>query len=401
MNGRKKAKIRIIAIGLSICLSVFVGSVEATDYFVSSTGNNTNSGLSEISPWQLISYALGWATNGDTIRLAEGEYPERLNITKAITLIGTNIYEPTNPPFSRNISRTIIRPPDDLPDSAVIRIETNDVSVRYLTINGDFDTNGFPDAKFGIYCTNGPTTVDHCLITNMLGYGILSLGCLPPSPPGDTESSQGYFGYNTIANITHASPGMASGIFMDRAPADCEFNDIASITGLNARAGIYIYHCYYTSNMTNSIRVNNNYFQNCLMGLWANRPCYSGSKINIYGNTATNGLIGIRVSAARGPAIISSNTISVSGLSPSGTTPARGIWVQADYDPWGISNSLNRTDHPILGNRISGHSTNADGTVGMMFEYDSLISDSTSNGVRATVVSNFIDNFDYGLYIKG
>jgi len=378
------------------------GPVFGADYFVANSGNNTNSGLSADSPWELISRALSQATDNDTIHIAEGDYRERVVISNAVTLLGANIHVPANPPFARLISRTVIRPPDITLGSAVVFVKAGGATVRYLTLSGDYDTNGLPDAMVGIYSTNRPLTVDHCIVTNVAGYGILNIASLPPPAASDTDSLRSYFGYNTIVDIIGESEETATGIFLDRVQATCEFNDIGSINGVNARAGIYLFHTYYTSHMADPITVANNYFEDCLVGLWANKFGYSGETIDISNNTVVDGLIGIRISASKGPALVANNTIAVSGISPSSyATPARGLWIQADFDPWGVQNTSNAANHLVVGNSITGGSTNADGTVGILLEYDSLIDSGVSNGVRATVISNFVGNFDYGIRING
>ena len=250
----KKAMAKRLA-AVCVATALLAPGAPAADYYVANSGNNTNSGLSPATPWLLISRALSQAAGGDTIHIADGDYPERIVVSNAVTLLGANLYFAGNPPFARGVSRTVIRPPDGAPDSAVIMVNTNGVVVRGLTIDGDFDTNGLPDAKYGVYSTNRPLVVDHCIITNMAGYGILNLGMVPPPAPDDTASVRGYFGYNTIVGITHTNAGAATGIFLDQAPATCELNDIGWITGATARAGIYLHSCYYTSNMTPSLRV--------------------------------------------------------------------------------------------------------------------------------------------------
>ncbi|MBN2302677.1 MAG: hypothetical protein JXN60_09195, partial [Lentisphaerae bacterium] len=80
-------------------------------------------------------------------------------------------------------------------------------------------------------------------------------------------------------------------------------------------------------------------------------------------------------------------------------TPARGIWIQADRHPWNTNyNAV--TDHLVANNCISGSTTTSNGTIGMLFEYDSKVEFGYNNGVRATVVSNSVSYFDFGAFLK-
>src|SRR3981081_3609656 len=62
---------------LTLLLSV---AASATTYFVSTSGNNSNNGLSTSSAWRNIQYAANHVTAGDTVQVLGGTYNETVNI---------------------------------------------------------------------------------------------------------------------------------------------------------------------------------------------------------------------------------------------------------------------------------------------------------------------------------
>lgn len=376
----------------------------ATDYYVSTNGLDeiSNNGLSPTSSWRNIDYALTQAPPGNTINVGPGEYTNSLNITNSIIINGSDSYIATNPAFSRHTSATVIKPyfMDNPGFPMVIFSGTNDVTIQNLTIEGDADSDGSPDVVYGIYTTNKPINVNHCVIRNIGGYGVMCSGYVPYPTTNDTDAIRSYFRYNLITNISATSAVTATALYLRHAPATCEFNEFSDITGSNANGGMYLAECKYTSKTANWITFRSNSFNRCSTAIWANQAAGSGEKMVITGNNIENGVVGIRITAAEGPALVLSNNIAVSGISQStNAIPARGIWIQADIDPWGISNTLALTEHILLGNRISGSSTNADNTVGLLFAYDTLTWTNMNNGVRALALNNSVEGFDYGSLI--
>jgi|GEM_PF-2121806 len=383
------------------CLLALLCEAPATDYYVAPDGNNASSGLSPTSAWQTITHALAETKAGDVIHVGAGEYREWIVVTNRVAIEGADEYQPLAQAFSRHTSRTVIRPPYALEGGALFDIRTNNVTISRLTINGDSDSNGVPDTSNGIYAPFRPISVDRCSIAGFCGYGIRHEGLYPPPAPGDTDALRSHFSRNRISNICHTNAGKATGIFLAHAPSTCEYNEISGITGISANAAIYAYSCAYSSNMTSPMLILGNEFSNCLVSVWANMHGACGEPICIASNASTSGLIGIRVTAAPGRAYVIGNHVSVAGLSPSSNaTPARGIWIHADYAPWDETNLASATDHLVAGNTVSGEATNADGTIGMYFAYDTTTWANHNNGVRATVVSNRVDGFDMDVAIK-
>lgn len=386
--------------GVILLLQGATGTCWAASWFVATNGDDANTGC-VTNPWRTVNNALSQALPGDSIFVGAGQFSEWLAISTPVTLCGSDGYNPDAPPLARHQSCTIITPPStNYPNTALILVNTTNVVIQSLSIIGDADSNGIPDVEYGIYSTYRPLNVNHCVISTIGGYGICSLGQNPPPAAGDTDAVRGYFGYNLITNITSTNGSSGTGILLNHAPATCEYNEIASVSGINANAGLYVASCYYTSNMTDWVTIDYNYFTDCTMALWLNKFGTDGEKINIRRNTITNSVIGIRISASKGQALVENNHVSVAGVTPlSNAVPARGIWLQADLDPWD-TNLFTATDHSVTGNTVIGVSTSADNTVGMMFQYDITPSTTNNNGVRATAIFNTARSFDYGAYVK-
>lgn len=88
-------KFTIVSSLLLICLSTF-----GATYYVSTNGNDSAAG-SSVAPWLTVQKAANTATNGDTVYISQGNYPE--NVTSAQTgVAGTYIRffgNPTNTTF--------------------------------------------------------------------------------------------------------------------------------------------------------------------------------------------------------------------------------------------------------------------------------------------------------------
>ncbi len=377
------------AVLATACLVLASGAT----YYVEKAGTDTGNG-SITNPWQTVGHALSVGGPGDTINIGFGEFREFLLITNPITLNGQNTYNAVKPPLKRHNSVTAIRAPFASPSGPVITVQTNNVTIQNLTIYGDPDTNSVGSVLYGIYTEHRPITVNNCKIANIFGRGIECRGTAPPPSPADNDSARSYLGYNLISNISHSI--FADGIFLESTQATCEFNEISNITGLYAHAGIYISHCDYTANMSAPITIRNNFFHECAQAIWANDPITPNENILISGNTITDSLIGIRLTSSGGRAFINQNQIHVRGISASGLTPARGIWIQADDDPWGAY----PTDHIISHNSLSSEAVTNDGSIGMFFSYATQPPGTDNNGVRATVETNYVYFFAIGSLIE-
>lgn len=390
---KKSCNISFIAAALLAALGCL--DAQAADYYVATNGSYANNGLTSTGAWPTVAHALERATDGDTVNVGEGLYKEWLEVTSAVTLVGSDLYNPGSPPFARHVSRTIIMPPGtNYPGSPLIQVKTNGATISCLTLNGDSDTNGVPDARCGFYCVHRPFTVTHCMIVNMGGYGIICTNVNPASLPTDGDSLRCDFTFNTISNIVHPHTNKASGIYLEHVPASCDNNEIAGISDSNTLAGIYMTKCYYASNMSSCISASSNVFIDCDQAFWGNQFGSRHEKIRVYGNTVSNCAIGIRITAAMGQARIESNDVRVSGVTWSGI-PARGIWLQADHHPWDAV-----TDHFVACNNIRGNASAGDASAGMFLSYATTTETNINNGLRASLSNNWITGFDRGVYVE-
>lgn len=376
--------IPVLATVLSFCT--------AANWYVTTNGTDAGDG-SITNPWQTIANAIAFSQSNDVINVGTGAFVEAFTIPEPLTITGQDSYLPGNPPLARHQSRTIIRPPAAGYDRA-ITLFTNNIKIQNISIFGDSLTNGASDTRCGIYSTYRPMTVSNCLIANFKEKGIEVLASNTPALPADDDTMRCYFGYNTISNIV--TTNYATGIFLSGAPATCEHNDIANIGGYGSQGGIYTVRCGFTSNMSDMLSITSNYFSDCWMAVWANAFAATGNFIRISGNIVTNSLIGIRITSAYATAYVQSNVIHISGVSTTEfATPARGIWIEADSDPW---DTLTATDHQITDNLIFGSATSNDGTAGIFCSYDSFFGN--NNGVRASVYNNTVTGFYYGAYLR-
>jgi len=374
-----------------VCCLVLTSGVT---YYVETTGTFEGDG-SSTNPWPTVGHALGASGPGDTIEIGAGEFREFLLITNSVTLNGQNTYSPGNPPLARHNSITELRAPSaESPDGPVITVMTNNVTIQNLTIYGDHETNAVGSVQVGIYTAHRPITVYKCKIANIYGRGIECVGSKPAPAPSDNDAHRSYLAYNLISNISHSD--VAAGIYLESTQATVEFNELSGI-GEKAHAGIFVSHCDFTAGMSEPIIIRSNFLNDCAQGIWASDPVSDGETLQLTGNTITNSLIGIRLSSAAGQALIDWNNIHVSGLSASGLTPARGIWIQADQSPW---NSTTATDHVVCHNTLISEAVTNDGTIGMFFSYDTQPPGGNNNGVRATVLTNYIYNFAIGSMIS-
>ena len=67
-----------LVVSLSIFLSALFAS--ATTYYVSTTGSNTNDGLTTTTAWRNIQYAANHVVAGDTVQVLGGTYNEAVTI---------------------------------------------------------------------------------------------------------------------------------------------------------------------------------------------------------------------------------------------------------------------------------------------------------------------------------
>src|SRR5437879_4328755 len=64
----------------ALCILLPAALASATTYYVSTTGANTNDGLTTTSAWRNIQYAANHVVAGDTVQVLGGVYNETVNI---------------------------------------------------------------------------------------------------------------------------------------------------------------------------------------------------------------------------------------------------------------------------------------------------------------------------------
>ena len=75
----------MVSIIILALVVLFGGSAQAATYYVSTTGSNSNDGLTEDTPWRTIGFAVTTMNAGDTTYVREGTYSTETNITFAKT----------------------------------------------------------------------------------------------------------------------------------------------------------------------------------------------------------------------------------------------------------------------------------------------------------------------------
>jgi hypothetical protein len=76
---------------LLVLLSISSVVLQATDYYLSTTGDDTKDGLSPANAWKTLSKAVSTLTNNDKLFIAAGNYSGSLNVgvTLAVSVDGT------------------------------------------------------------------------------------------------------------------------------------------------------------------------------------------------------------------------------------------------------------------------------------------------------------------------
>jgi parallel beta-helix repeat protein len=146
-----------LLIGLLLTCS-FAGSAQ-TNFYVATTGNDANNGLSPATSKLTIQNAVNTAAAGDIINIADGVYNARVIITKSLTLLGD-----TEAGCIINGTGLV-----GTGKGILINNGVTNVSIRRLTVQNFTGANGNSDA--GIYAIGGNNNLDieHVTIQNNVG----------------------------------------------------------------------------------------------------------------------------------------------------------------------------------------------------------------------------------------
>src|SRR5665647_2792351 len=234
-------------------LIIFGLTANATDYYISNTGNNSNTGTSS-SPWLTLAYASNHAkTSGDIIHVASGTYKEtaRINLAVGVSIVGAGVTSIIQSTYSVTYGDA---------NDAIIKLDSygsptkTPQSISYLKIDG----RNWASTNAVSIVDRSNVTISNCTIINFKIQGIHFWG--------GTALSDG--------DAVH----------------DCIINDCATRHGEgSATASIYLLG-------TTNLKIYNNTFSQTARVVGGNNGniiggiasySYSNSGLKIYNNTFT------------------------------------------------------------------------------------------------------------------
>jgi hypothetical protein len=136
---------------LAASIFLLTASSLATNYYVSTSGNNNNDGLSPNTPWRNIQYAADHVTAGDTVNILGGVYNELVNIPVSGSAEAGYVT------FQNYAGQTAVIDGRRLPVPGGQYGLINIASQSYIIIQGleirNYKTNSTKDVPIGIYVT--------------------------------------------------------------------------------------------------------------------------------------------------------------------------------------------------------------------------------------------------------
>jgi hypothetical protein len=222
--------LRTISLLPTLLISVFAASAQ-TNYYVSPSGNDANSGLSG-SPKKTINAAIGVASNSDIINIAAGTYSEFVRVTKSLTLKGPNYNISCS---EARVGESIVTGVGGSATSA-IQIEANNVTVNGLTVttpNGSFGVLILGKSNINV-SYNVVTNVGNNVSGSSASYGIwdevtkaagdnstnvtISNNCISDIRGGANTS--------LVDSAAQANNGSAGGILIGSSGAQSELSEV-------------------------------------------------------------------------------------------------------------------------------------------------------------------------------
>jgi chitodextrinase len=142
-----------------------------TAYYVSKTGNNSNTGLSPSAAWLTISYAASKVTAGDTVYVGAGTYSESVPITTSGTASAPIIFDGQGVAIVDGTSVACCTSPTFVSSNGFVGTNTqglfsigNSPSLNYVTIEGftiqNYKTTSVADVPAGILIVGGGTGIN-------------------------------------------------------------------------------------------------------------------------------------------------------------------------------------------------------------------------------------------------
>ena len=153
--------ILVLALVLSFSVVATTPVAAAVTYYVATTGNDSNDGLSPANAWLTIQHAVTTAGAGDTIEVAAGTYPEgsEMTITQDLTIIGADK------------TSTIITPTGGFVGFYLFRVNGGQFNLSNVTLDGTGNLYG------GVRYTNpGTGTLDNNTLKNIVSPGYMGFG---------------------------------------------------------------------------------------------------------------------------------------------------------------------------------------------------------------------------------
>jgi len=187
IDKRRATSFLIGLAAIALILALLPPAARAATYYVSETlGSDTTGDGGQLNPYSSIGYALQQASDGDTVRVAEGTYLENLVIPHHnMTLLGG--YEPGSWTRNLTVHRTIV---DGGDSGSVFEVEAK----LNVTIDGFVIQNG--DWGVGISNLSADVTVSNNVIRDsMIGVSTLGMYVIGAITPAVTTMS-----HNLIIN---------------------------------------------------------------------------------------------------------------------------------------------------------------------------------------------------------
>jgi len=146
---------------LILGLCAFTAMAQATNLYVSPTGDNSNNGQSWANAKQTIASALSAASAGDTVKVAEGVYNETIVIKDGVSVFGS--YSPTLGIRSLDATPTII---DGTGLNKFLLVKYDTPCTNLTTFDGLIFQNAESSVEGGAGFIRKNCVVNNCIVRN-------------------------------------------------------------------------------------------------------------------------------------------------------------------------------------------------------------------------------------------